>query len=311
MATRTVMWRHLQAPGSERCRLDEEGASLSGTAVTAAGGRPLELRYAITCDVGWRTRSVDLTMIHGAEERRLRLDVTPGARWLEGGDALPALHECIDVDIALGASTNTLPIRRLGLEVGASVAITAAWIRVPELSVEPLGQRYTRLAERRWLYESRDFRAELEVDELGLVTRYEGWCEAVASEDGAPAPAVPLRTRGLSHLQLAVVDLDRAKRFYADLFGVQGYYRDETSLQVLGPGSHDVISFELDAEKAGRSGGIGHFGFRLVDPADIDRAVVRAEAAGGKLLRRGEFAPGFPFAYVADPDGYEIEIWYE
>jgi hypothetical protein len=29
------------------------------------------------------------------------------------------------------------------------------------------------------------------------------------------------------------------------------------------------------------------------------------------MMRRGEFAPGFPFAYVADPDGYEIEIWFE
>lgn len=27
--------------------------------------------------------------------------------------------------------------------------------------------------------------------------------------------------------------------------------------------------------------------------------------------RRGEFAPGMPFAYVRDPDGYEIEIWFE
>jgi hypothetical protein len=34
-------------------------------------------------------------------------------------------------------------------------------------------------------------------------------------------------------------------------------------------------------------------------------------AAGGKLLRRGEFSPGFPFAYVSDPDDYEIEIWFE
>jgi len=33
------------------------------------------------------------------------------------------------------------------------------------------------------------------------------------------------------------------------------------------------------------------------------------ERAGGALLRRGEFAPGSPCAYVRDPDGYEIEIW--
>ncbi len=62
---------------------------------------------------------------------------------------------------------------------------------------------------------------------------------------------------------------------------------------------------------AGKTGGIEHFGFRLVDPKDIDKAVKDAVAAGGKLLRRGEFSPGFPYAYVADPDGYEVEIWFE
>jgi catechol 2,3-dioxygenase-like lactoylglutathione lyase family enzyme len=43
----------------------------------------------------------------------------------------------------------------------------------------------------------------------------------------------------------------------------------------------------------------------------ISLAVRDLEREVGKVLRRGEFAPGFPFAYVADPDGYEIEIWYE
>ena len=65
------------------------------------------------------------------------------------------------------------------------------------------------------------------------------------------------------------------------------------------------------ASGAGESGGIVHFGFRLVSPGDIDAAVDEVERAGGKLLRRGEFSPGYPYAYVADPDGYEVEIWYE
>jgi hypothetical protein len=52
-------------------------------------------------------------------------------------------------------------------------------------------------------------------------------------------------------------------------------------------------------------------GFRLVDPNDINHAIVDVERAGGRLLRRGEFAPGLPYAYVAGPDGYEIEIWFE
>ena len=46
-------------------------------------------------------------------------------------------------------------------------------------------------------------------------------------------------------------------------------------------------------------------------PADIDEAVRVAEAAGAKILRRGEFGPGLPFVYLEDPDGYTIEIWFE
>ena len=57
--------------------------------------------------------------------------------------------------------------------------------------------------------------------------------------------------------------------------------------------------------------GLPHFGFRLKRPEDIDRAVEAVLAAGGTLLRRGEFSPGLPVAYVHDPDGYEIEIWFE
>jgi hypothetical protein len=28
-------------------------------------------------------------------------------------------------------------------------------------------------------------------------------------------------------------------------------------------------------------------------------------------LRRGDFGPGLPYVFVQDPDGHEIEIWYE
>jgi catechol 2,3-dioxygenase-like lactoylglutathione lyase family enzyme len=121
----------------------------------------------------------------------------------------------------------------------------------------------------------------------------------------------PVETFGLTHLNLAVADPERSLRFYAAVFGVKEYYRDGSCIQVQGPGPHDVLAFERDPRAAGRLGGIGHFGFRLTKAADIDAAVEAVQRAGGKLLRRGEFAPGFPYAYVHDPDGYEIEIWFE
>ena len=120
-----------------------------------------------------------------------------------------------------------------------------------------------------------------------------------------------IKTHGLTHISLEVKDPDRSLKFYQQVFGVKEYYRDEESIQVQGPGLYDVIAFQRNARATGKSGGITHFGFRLTSPKDIEKAVKEVKRAGGKILRRGEFAPGFPFVYVADPDGYEIEIWYE
>jgi catechol 2,3-dioxygenase-like lactoylglutathione lyase family enzyme len=120
-----------------------------------------------------------------------------------------------------------------------------------------------------------------------------------------------IKTHGLTHISLAVRDPERALWFYQEVFGVREYHRDAESIQAQGPGSHDIIVFEKDIDMAGARGGVRHFGFRLVEPGDIDAAVEAVERAGGKVLRRGEFSPGFPFAYVEDLDGYEIEIWFE
>jgi catechol 2,3-dioxygenase-like lactoylglutathione lyase family enzyme len=124
-------------------------------------------------------------------------------------------------------------------------------------------------------------------------------------------PAKPVKTHGLSHLSLAVRDPERSLRFYQAVFGVKEYFRDAHSIQVLGPGRKDVLAFEKDHILAGKGGGLTHFGFRLTKPDDIDMAVALVESAGGKILSRGEFAPDSPYAFILDPDGYEIEIWYE
>jgi catechol 2,3-dioxygenase-like lactoylglutathione lyase family enzyme len=119
-----------------------------------------------------------------------------------------------------------------------------------------------------------------------------------------------IRTRGLTHLSLSVADPERSLAFYRTLFGVREYHRDANSIQALGPGPHDVLVFERRPSH-GQPGGIDHFGFRLDDPADAEDAARQARAAGATILRQGEFAPGQPYLYIADPDGYTIEIWYE
>lgn len=120
-----------------------------------------------------------------------------------------------------------------------------------------------------------------------------------------------IRTYGLTHIGLAVRDLDRAFRFYRDVLGVRKVYEDPTTIHVQTPGSRDIIAFEEDAGKAGRMQGVTHIGFRLVDAGDIDAAAKSVRDAGGEVLERGEFVPGEPYLFAADPDGYRVEIWFE
>jgi catechol 2,3-dioxygenase-like lactoylglutathione lyase family enzyme len=120
-----------------------------------------------------------------------------------------------------------------------------------------------------------------------------------------------VRTYGLTHIALAVRDVDVSMRFYHEVLGAVEVYRQAGFIQAQTPGSRDVLVFEEDAVRAGPAGGIAHFGFRLTDPADIDSAIAAVEKAGGRIREYGEFIPGEPYVFFYDPDGYEVEIWYE
>ena len=119
------------------------------------------------------------------------------------------------------------------------------------------------------------------------------------------------RTYGLTHVALAVRDPRASLEFYEAVLGVVPVYEDADFIQAQTPGSRDVIVFERNAKTAGGKGGVAHFGFRLREPGDIDEACRAIEAAGGRIRDRGEFVPGEPYVFFTDPDGYEVEIWYE
>lgn len=102
--------------------------------------------------------------------------------WRSSGQELLDVRGCADVDLAVTPATNTLPIRRLNLQVGSSQSVIAAWVKFPDLTVQPLSQKYTRLSKNTYRYESNTgFSAQITVDDFGLVTIYPGGWERIGS----------------------------------------------------------------------------------------------------------------------------------
>ena len=173
---RAVFWRRREPPGTESLLLssDEGGWHLEGDIVALLDRQPAHVRYRIACDPAWRTLSAEVSVDRVGVQRELHLTVQDGGRWWVEGEEDARLRGCTDVDLELSPSTNTIPIRRLNPIVGQESAVTAAWVRFPALTVQPLTQRYTRTGANRYRYVSGAFATDIEVDDVGLVTRYEG-----------------------------------------------------------------------------------------------------------------------------------------
>src|SRR5262244_2466279 len=117
-----------------------------------------------------------------------------------------------------------------------------------------------------------------------------------------------VNSKGIFHTHLVVKDLQRSLRFYCGLFGMQDTgFKDGDLVFLQTPGSQDLLALnpqgaggypggcapEVTRERglAGVQGGMSHFGVMLVSRCEH----------GGEFLH----------AYIADPDGYVVEIHYE
>ena len=116
---------------------------------------------------------------------------------------------------------------------------------------------------------------------------------------------------------LRVGDLERSIKFYTDILGMtllrqKDYPDGKFTLAFLGYGDEkDTTAIELtynwDTDSYDLGNGFGHL---AIEVDDVYKAAEDIRAAGGKIIREpGPMNAGTTIiAFVADPDGYEIEL---
>lgn len=179
----SAAWRHVDArEGFESVflRAGLPGYRIEGHTASVEDGHVWALRYVIELDERWTTTTATAWAISGRGGTELRLDVDASGRWHANGVAVPDLDGCLDVDLEASACTNTIPVHRLHLDIGQSADAPAVYVRAPDLGVERIEQRYTRVADdglhQRYDYRAPnfDFGCRLVYDDAGLILEYPG-----------------------------------------------------------------------------------------------------------------------------------------
>lgn len=173
----SALWRRTDTAMFECCRLSSTGGLyfFEGTVLAPLDNEPAEIRYEIIAAANWQSLAARVRVQRGHEQKTVEISRDGLDHWSVNGTIHPEFDGLQDLDLAFSPCSNTLPIRRLSLPMGGSANVTALWLRFPQLDVKPLAQKYTRIAEFEYRYESNNgqFKADLEVDREGLVINYD------------------------------------------------------------------------------------------------------------------------------------------
>lgn len=136
--------------------------------------------------------------------------------------------------------------------------------------------------------------------------------------------------KGIFHTNIVVRDVAKSLKFYTGLFDMERIdFKDGDLVFLTTPGRNDLLSLnpdgctvgfpggcarecerELKENLPGVQGGVSHFGYMLPTLEEYERVIALVGEFGGRLLTRCEHGGMFSHTYLADPDGYAVEIQY-
>lgn len=112
----------------------------------------------------------------------------------------------------------------------------------------------------------------------------------------------------LGHVELFTPKPDESLHYFTQLLGLEQVHTEGRSAYLRGYGDYATSTLKLtEAAKPG----VGRISWRAVSPQAMERRVIAVEAAGlGVGWSNGEYGRGAGYRF-RDPDGHEMEIYYE
>ena len=186
MSERLLVWRGLEEWLAEAASVTIDGERLTASG-TQLGAEPVPYRvdYELTTAERFVTERLSAWARTAGGERGLELARARDGAWTVDGQRRPDLEGALDCDLGYCPLTNTMPVLRERLRDGRGPRdLVMAWVSVPDLTVHRSAQRYEPIDAHSVRYVSLDgdFRAELELDDDGLVVRYPRLAERLSSE---------------------------------------------------------------------------------------------------------------------------------
>ena len=175
-----ILWRRLDAPGHDSCRLSRNDAGwvLEGTAVFSENSIPAMLGYQVVANSMWCTIQAHIHGWLGEQDIDLRVTRTRDGNWMLDGTAVPGLEANFDLDLSFTPATNLLQLRRVSMPEGDVMDLPVAWLDVASATLTCLPQRYERRAATSYWYEAPGYSGLLKVRASGFILQYPGLWEA-------------------------------------------------------------------------------------------------------------------------------------
>ena len=173
-----IIWTGQEYNSIENCVVSQtqNGTTVDSVIIGAYLNIPYRIAYRLIVNAHWETTLVELKTQLFNKLGTLRYESDGSGHWIGNGKTTNVLSGCKDVDISLTPFTNTLPIKRLQLQISESREIVVLYFDLLEQNVKTVRQKYSRISLDEYKFENvpNDFEAIIKVDKDRLVVDYPG-----------------------------------------------------------------------------------------------------------------------------------------